>query len=121
MVQMGTKRKVVDNSGVREVRCIRILEGRKKEGGVGRKVVGVVTKRRTGTKWKRGIRVKGVRVRRKKERKRKNGMWVSGEENGRGLRNAKGEPLGNRVGGVLPYELRGKGYGKVLARSVYVV
>ena len=35
MVQMGTKRKVVDNSGVREVRCIRILEGRKKEGGVG--------------------------------------------------------------------------------------
>ena len=32
MVQMGTKRKVVDNSGVREVRCIRILEGRKKEG-----------------------------------------------------------------------------------------
>ena len=34
MVQMGTKRKVVDNSGVREVRCIRILEGRKKEGGV---------------------------------------------------------------------------------------
>ena len=41
--------------------------------------------------------------------------------NGRVLRNAKGEPLGNRVGGVLPYELRGKGYGKVLARSVYVV
>ena len=69
MVQIGTKRKVLDNSGVREVRCIRVLSGTKKEGGVGRTVVGVVTKRGQGTKWKRGIRVKGVRVRRNREKK----------------------------------------------------
>ena len=121
MVQQRTLREVVDNSGVREVRCIQVKRSKPAEGGVGKIVRGSVTKVRSGSTWKRGVRVKGVRVIVKKERRRKNGMWVRLNRNGRVLRNKKGEPRANRVGGVIPTELRRNGFGKILSMSTYVV
>lgn len=125
MVQQRSRRKVGDNSGVRERRCIQVQEkGRGTGGGkgaVGKVVRGIVTKYRIGTKWKRGTRVKGVRVIRRKERRRKSGRWVRIGANGVVLVNKKYEPRGNRSRMVMCRERRSKGYSKVLARSVYVV
>ena len=125
MVQQRSRRKVGDNSGVRERRCIQVqkngIGGGGGAGQVGKVVRGSVTKYRIGTKWKRGTRVKGVVVMMTKERRRKSGMWVRMGTNGVVLVNKKYEPVANRSRMVMCRERRSKGYGKVLARSVYVV
>lgn len=125
MVQQRSRRKVGDNSGVRERRCIQVQQKGRGIGGqkgqVGKVVRGIVTKYRSGTKWKRGARVKGVRVIRSKERRRPSGTWVRIGSNGVVLVNKKFEPIANRSRIVMCRERRAKGYGKVLARSVYVV
>lgn len=121
MVQLRTRRKVVDNSGVREVRCIQVKRAKASEGTVGHLVVASVTKVRPGSTWKRGDLVNGLRVMVKKERRRRGGRWVRQEGNGRVLLNKKGEPLGTRVTGVVPMELRRRGYGKLVSMSEYIV
>ena len=121
MVQLRTRRKVRDNSGVREVRCIQVKRSKRAEGTVGKEVVASVTKLRPGTNWKRGDLVNGVRVNVKKERRRRGGRWIRQEVNGRVLLNKKGEPIGTRVIAVLPVELRRRGYGKLVSRSESVV
>lgn len=121
MVQLRTKRKVVDNSGVREVRCIQVKRSKKAEGTVGKEVVASVTKVRPGSTWKRGDLVNGLRVMVKKERRRRGGRWLRQEVNGRVLLNKKGEPIGTRVTGVVPMELRRRGYGKIVSMSEYIL
>jgi ribosomal protein L14 len=135
MVQQRSRRKVGDNSGVRQRRCIQVQQkGRgfsvKKAGLVGKVVRGIVTKYRRGTKWKRGVLVKAVRVRRSKERRRPTGSWVRMGSASRAyvpaagyavLVNKKRDPLANRSRMVMCRERRGLGYGKVLARAAYVV
>lgn len=126
MVQLRTKRMVGDNSGVREIRCIKVKSGRVgKKGVYGKMVLGVVRKYRKGTKWKRGALVSGVLVSRKKEKSRVSGGWVrSAGVDGRSgvvLLNKKAEPLGNRRSKVVYGERRECGYGKVLARGPYLV
>lgn len=130
MVQLGSIRKVGDNSGVREVKCIKVIQkviGKQTLGGqVGKVVRSIVKKYRKGTKWKRGMRVKGVRVMRGKERSRKDGIWFKGKGlEGMGgsivVVNKKLDPYANRSRRVISKERRGKGYGKVLARSGYTV
>ena len=121
MVQLRTKRKVVDNSGVREVRCIQVKRSKKSEGTVGKEVVGSVTKVRPGSTWKRGDLVNGVRVMVKKEMRRQGGRWLRQEVNGRVLLNKKGEPIGTRVTGGVPMELRRMGYGKIVSMSEYIL
>jgi ribosomal protein L14 len=125
MVQQRSRIKVGDNSGVRQRRCIAVQKkGRGTGSGVGQlgKVVrGIVTKYRKGTSWKRGTRVKGVLVISSKERQRPSGMWVRMGNPGVVLVNKKLEPMANRSRIVMCRERRGQGYGKVLARSTYVV
>lgn len=126
MVQQRTRRKVADNSGVREVRCFRVLEkgvGSKGEGRgqIGKVVRGSVTKYRKGTKWKRGARVKGVRVSLAKEKARGSGRWYRMGENGVVVVNKKLDPYANRSRMVMSTDRRSKGFGKVLARAAYLV
>jgi large subunit ribosomal protein L14 len=121
MVQLRTRRKVVDNSGVREVRCIQVKRAKAGEGKVGNLVVASVTKLRPGSRWKRGDLVTGVRVMVKKETRRRGGRWIRQDKNARILLNKKGDPRGTRVTGALPLELRRRGYGKVVSRSEYLV
>lgn len=126
MVQQRTRRKVGDNSGVREVRCFQVRnkgvaskgEGR---GEIGKVVVGSVTKYRTGTKWKRGVIVKGVRVMLAKEKQRKSGMWYRIATNGVVVVNKKLDPYANRSRMAMSTDRRGKGFAKVLARAAYLV
>lgn len=121
MVQQRSRRAVVDNSGVREVRCIQVKRAKKAEGSVGNVVVASVTKVRPGSTWKRGDIVNGVRVMVKKEMWRKGGRWLRFNSNGIVLLNKKGEPLATRVLGVRPTELRRMGYGKIVSMSEYIV
>ena len=121
MVQLRSKRRVVDNSGVREVRCIQIKRAKAAEGTVGNIVVGSVTKVRPGSTWKRGDLVSGVRVMVKKERRRNGGRWLRFESNGMVLLNKKKEPIATRVLGVRPMELRRMGYGKIVSMSESIV
>lgn len=121
MVQQRSKRRVRDNSGVREVRCIQVKRGKKSEGKIGDRVVGSVKKVRAGSTWKRGDLVNGVRVIVKKERIRKGGRWVRLNQNAIVILNKKGEPIATRVRGVIPIELRRRGYGKVVSISDSIV
>jgi large subunit ribosomal protein L14 len=121
MVQLRTKRKVVDNSGVREVRCIQVKRSKAAEGKLGKRVVASVRKVRPGSTWKRGDLVNGVRVMVKKETRRRGGRWIRQENNARVLLNKKGEPIGTRVTGVVPVELRRMGYGKLVSMSEYIL
>lgn len=110
-----------DNSGVREVRCIQVKRSKRAEGTVGKEVVASVTKLRPGTNWKRGDLVNGVRVMRKKETRREGGAWVRHHQNAAVILNKKGELVGTRITGLIPVELRGKGYGKLVSMSEYIV
>jgi len=121
MVQQRSKRAVVDNSGVREVRCIQVKRAKIAEGKVGSRIVASVTKVRPGSTWKRGDIVNGVRVMVKKEIRRKGGRWLRFESNGMVLLNKKGEPIATRVLGVIPIELRRIGYGKIVSMSEYIL
>jgi ribosomal protein L14 len=126
MVQQRSRRKVGDNSGVREVRCFRVREKGVRSKGEGRgqigKVVrGSVTKYRKGTKWKRGARVKGVRVALSKEKPRTSGMWYRIGANGVVVVNKKLDPYANRSRMVIATDRRNKGFAKVLARAAYLV
>jgi len=121
MVQLRSKRSVVDNSGVREVRCIQVKRAKAAEGTIGQHVVASVTKVRPGSTWKRGDIVSGVIVMVKKERRRKGGRWLRFESNGIVLLNKKNEPVATRVLGVIPTELRRLGYGKIVSMSDYIV
>lgn len=121
MIQLRSRRKVVDNSGVREVRCIQVKSTKASEGKLGHLVVASVTKTRSGSSWKRGDLVNGVRVMLKKETLRNGGMWVRQDENAIVLLNKKGELLGTRILGLVPVELRSKGYGKLVSMSEYIV
>lgn len=114
MRQKRSKRKVVDNSGVRERRCI----GRRKKTA---RRKGSITEYRRGTKWQRGMRVKGVAVARRKETKRSTGSWVRQGVNCGRVVSAKGDPRGQRTRRCRRGERRSKGIGKLRARSVYEV
>lgn len=111
----------MDNSGVREVRCIQVKRAKASEGSLGHVIVASVTKVRPGSTWKRGDIVNGVRVIVKKERSRKGGRWLRFESNGMVVLNKKNEPIGTRVIGVMPTELRRRGYGKIVSMSDYIV
>jgi large subunit ribosomal protein L14 len=118
---MGVKKRiravrvVGDNSGVRAMRS---FGGPR---GIGSILRGSVTKYRKGTKWQKGIVVKGVVVSVAKERGRSGGQWVRLGVNGIVLLNANNDPVGQRSRAVVGVERREKGFGKVASRAAYVV
>jgi ribosomal protein L14 len=124
MRQQRSKVKVGDNSGIRELRCVQVMSkgrGPNPKGRVGKVMRGSVIKYRSGTKWKRGVRVKGVVVKVSKEQQRGSGMWCRMGSNGVVVVNKKREPRANRSRVVISGERRGKGFAKVLSRSLYAV
>ena len=96
---------------MRLVKCVQVKRGKKGQGTVGDRVVGSVKKVRVGTTWKRGDVVKGVLVSTAKE-VRVNGAWVRYGKNAMVRLNAKGEPVGTRIGGAVSTARRAKGFAK---------
>ncbi|KAK3039668.1 hypothetical protein RJ639_027009 [Escallonia herrerae] len=113
-IQMRTNLKVVDNSGAKRVMCIQALKG-KKGARLGDTIVASVKEAQPGGKVKKGAVVYGVVVRAAMQRGLCDGSEVKFDDNAVVLVNKQGEPIGTRVFGPVPHELRKKKHVKILS------
>lgn len=116
MIQQQTRLRVADNTGAKEVMCIRVLGGSKRKyGNVGDVIVASVKKAIPNSNVKKGEVVKCVIVRSKKGIKRKDGSKISFDENAAVLIKVDLNPRGTRVFGPVARELREKGFLKIVS------
>jgi len=116
MIQPQTILKVVDNSGAKVVRCFKVLGGsRKRYAQIGDIIIASVRKAEPRREIKKKAVVKAVIVRQKKQFRRKDGSYIRFDENAVVIINDKKEPVGGRVFGPLPREIKEKGYDKIAA------
>lgn len=107
MIQQETRLAVADNSGAKEVLCIRVLGGTKKRyATIGDKIVVAVKSAIASGDVKKGTVSKGVVVRTKKEIRRPDGSYIRFDDNAVVLLNAAGEIRGTRIFGPVARELR---------------
>lgn len=118
-IQMRTKLNVVDNSGAKQVMCIQALKG-KKGARLGDTIVASVKEARPGGKVKKGDVVRAVVVRAAMQRGRCDGSEVKFDDNAVVILNKQGEPVGTRVFGPVPHELRKKKHLKILTMAQHL-
>ncbi|KMT18544.1 hypothetical protein BVRB_2g026790 isoform B [Beta vulgaris subsp. vulgaris] len=118
-IQMRTKLTVVDNSGAKQVMCIQALKGRK-GARLGDTIVASVKEARPGGKVKKGDVVRAVVVRAAMQRGRCDGSEVKFDDNAVVILNKQGEPVGTRVFGPVPHELRKKKHLKILTMAEHL-
>ncbi|HEX9649520.1 MAG TPA: 50S ribosomal protein L14 [Cyclobacteriaceae bacterium] len=122
MIQQETKLIVADNSGAKEVLCIRVLGGtRKRYASLGDKIVVTVKSALTSSALKKGTVSKAVVVRTKKEVRRKDGSYIRFEDNAAVLLNPQDEPRGTRIFGPVARELREKQFMKIVSLAPEVI
>lgn len=122
MVQQESKLSVADNSGAKEVLCIRVLGGTKKRyASVGDRIVVTVKSALSSSNMKKGTVSKAVVVRTKKEVRRKDGSYIRFEDNAAVLLNEAGEPRGTRIFGPVARELREKQFMKIVSLAPEVL
>lgn len=122
MIQQETRLNVADNSGAKEVLCIRVLGGTgKRYASVGDKIVVTVKSALTSSNIKKGTISKAVVVRTKKEVRRKDGSYIRFEDNAVVLINAQNEPRGTRIFGPVARELREKQFMKIISLAPEVL
>lgn len=121
MIQQESRLKVADNSGAKEVLCIRVLGGTKRRyASVGDKIV-VSVKSATPGGVKKGSVSKAVIVRTHKEIRRKDGTYIRFDDNAVVLLSASDEPRGTRIFGPVARELREKDYMKIVSLAPEVL
>jgi len=114
MIQPQTILKVIDNSGAKVIRCFRVLGGTKRRyAEIGDFIVASVQIAEPRREVKKKAVVKAMVVRQKKAFRRKDGSYIRFNENAAVLINEKKEPLGNRIFGPIPREIKEKGYSKI--------
>jgi len=122
MIQSFTRLNVADNSGAKEVLCIRVLGGTgKRYATVGDKIVVTVKKALPNSEAKKGMVAKAVVVRTKKEVRRPDGSYIRFDENACVLLNAAGEMRGTRIFGPVARELRDKQFMKIISLAPEVL
>ena len=122
MIQMQTRLDVADNSGAKEVMCIKVLGGSKRRfAGIGDLIVGSVKKALPGSDVKAGEVVKGVIVRTRQSTRRRDGSYVRFDNNAMVLLDADGNPRGTRIFGAVARELREHKYMKIVSLAQEVV
>ena len=122
MIQMQTKLDVADNSGAKQVQCIKVLGGSKRRtASVGDIIVVSVKEAIPRGKVKKGEVLKAVIVRTKKEIRRSDGTAIRFDSNAAVLVNANGEPLGTRIFGPVTRELRTKKLMKIVSLAPEVI
>ena len=114
MIQAESRMRVADNSGAREVLCIKVLGGSKRRyARIGDVIVVTVKDAIPNSKVKKGDVHRAVVVRTKAPLRRSDGMQIVFDGNAVVLIDKQGEPLGTRIFGPVTRELRGKGYAKI--------
>jgi len=122
MIQQESRLNVADNSGAKEVLCIRVLGStRQRYAGVGDKIVVTVKDASPGGGIKKGIVSKAVIVRTRKEIRRKDGSYIRFDDNAVVLLNASDEPRGTRIFGPVARELRDKDYMRIISLAPEVL
>ncbi|MCU4166306.1 50S ribosomal protein L14 [Carboxylicivirga caseinilyticus] len=121
MIQQESRLSVADNSGAKEVLCIRVLGGTgRRYAGVGDRIVVTVKSAIPGGDLKKGTVTKAVVVRTKKEVRRQDGSYIRFDENACVLLNQAGEMRGTRIFGPVARELR-DGYMKIVSLAPEVL
>ncbi|GMI82219.1 hypothetical protein like AT5G46160 [Hibiscus trionum] len=118
-IQMRTVLKVVDNSGAKKVMCIQPLKG-KKGARLGDTIIASVKEAMPNGKVKKGKVVYGVVVRAAMQRGRCDGSEVKFDDNAVVLVDKQGQPIGTRVFGPVPHELRQKKHVKILTLAEHI-
>ena len=122
MIQQQTILKVADNTGAREIMCIRCLGGSyRKTSNIGDVIVASVKAATPGSVVKKGDVVKAVVVRTKKPTRRADGSYVRFDENAAVIIKEDGTPKGTRIFGPVARELREKDYMKILSLAPEVL
>lgn len=122
MIQMQTRLKVADNTGAKEIMCIRVLGGtRRRYANIGDVIVASVKKAAPGGTVKKGEVVKAVIVRSAKGLRREDGSYVRFDENAAVLIREDKTPRGTRIFGPVARELREKSYMKILSLAPEVL
>ncbi|GAP43255.1 MULTISPECIES: 50S ribosomal protein L14 [Lentimicrobium] len=122
MIQQESRLTVADNSGAKEVLCIRVLGGtRKRYASIGDKIVVTVKNALPSGNIKKGTVAKAVVVRTKKEIRRNDGSYIRFDDNAVVLLNNAGEMTGTRIFGPVARELREKQYMKIVSLAPEVL
>ena len=122
MVQPQTRLKVADNSGAKEIMCIRVLGGSfRGSGSIGDVIVASVKSATPGGTVKKGDVVKAVIVRTKKQYRRPDGTYIRFDDNAAVIINDQKQPRGTRIFGPVARELREKDYMKIVSLAPEVL
>jgi large subunit ribosomal protein L14 len=122
MIQQESRLKVADNSGAKEVLCIRVLGGTgRRYASVGDKIVVTIKSAMTSSSLKKGTISTAVVVRTKKAVRRKDGSYIRFEDNAAVLLGEKDEPRGTRIFGPVARELREKQFMKIVSLAPEVL
>ncbi len=122
MIQVETRLKVADNTGARELLCIRIMGGsRRRYARIGDTIVGTVKVATPGGAVKKGEVVRAVVVRTKKGLGRRDGTYIAFDENAAVLIDAARNPRGTRIFGPVARELRDKNFMKIVSLAPEVL
>ncbi|MGO1383879.1 MAG: 50S ribosomal protein L14 [Arachnia sp.] len=122
MIQQESRLKVADNTGAKEILCIRVLGGSKRRYAfLGDTIVATVKDAIPGGNVKKGEVVKAVIVRSKKERRRSDGSYIKFDENAAVILKTDGEPRGTRIFGPVARELREKKFMRIVSLAPEVI
>ena len=122
MIQQESYLKVADNTGAKEIHCIRVLGGSKRKfGNIGDVIVASVRKAAPGGTVKKGEVVKAVIVRTKRGLRREDGTYVRFDENAAVIIKEDKNPRGTRIFGPVARELRERDYMKILSLAPEVI
>ena len=122
MIQQESYLKVADNTGAKEIKCIRVLGGSKRKyGNIGDVIVASVRKSAPGGQVKKGEVVKAVIVRSKRGVRREDGSYVRFDENAAVIIKEDRNPKCTRIFGPVARELREKDYMKILSLAPEVI
>ena len=120
MIIVGTNLAVADNSGAKKIRCVKVLGGSMRQSAsVGDQIVVSIREAIPTSKVKEGDVYRAVIVRTRKEIRRADGSYIRFDTNAAVLINKSGEPIGTRLFGPIPRELR-TNYGKLMSLALEV-
>ena len=122
MIQQESYLKVADNTGAKEIKCIRVLGGSKRKyGSIGDVIVASVKDAIPNGSVKKGDVVKAVVVRTVKERRRADGSYIKFDENAAVILGSGREPKGTRIFGPVGRELRDKRFMRIVSLAPEVI